>query len=249
MTDYLTGRRGTIAALVLAVGIVTGFAARAVAGSSDSASAARPTRTITVSSTATVKASPDEAVVSLGVQSESAANTQAFAQNAKDMQAVLDALQQAGVPKSDVKTTNLSLYKRSKDHGKTTVFVANNQVEVTIKNLSSVGSVIDAAVTAGADQVNDIRFQLADSNQIRTDALGQAVNGARQKADALASAAGVGVTGVVTIREDSSVFPSLRSPFSDQAVFAGALAGAPTPIVPPNSLESRVSVTVVFAIG
>ncbi|MGA9159892.1 MAG: SIMPL domain-containing protein [Actinomycetota bacterium] len=209
---------------------------------------AKPSRTITVTSTATATAAPNEAVIELGVRSESIDGTAAFAQNAKDMQAVLDGVKATGVDEKDIQTTNVSLEQRVTNRGKPNeqqVFVATNSIRVTIHDLSSVGSVIDAAVRAGADAVNDIRFQLSDPNAVRTDALTRAVAGARAKADALASAADAEVVRVVTIDEQN-----YRPPVYEAALAAGALATpAATPIVPPSSLEVTETISVVWEIA
>lgn len=232
---------------VLVVGLVVGFGARAMA-QDDGSSSQKPARTITVSSTASVKTAPDEAVVTLGVRSESADSATAFAQNAKEMQAVLDALKAAGIEQKDIQTLNVGLERQTIDRGKPSehdVFVATNQVQVTIHDLSSIGSVIDAAVNAGADSVQDIRFELENPNTVRNDALTEAVRGARAKADALASAAGTSVVRVVTIQEET-----YRQP-----VFAAALPAAlgegavTTPIVPPDTLQASVTIQVVWEIG
>jgi uncharacterized protein len=160
---------------------------------------------------------------------------------------VLDAVKTAGVDEKDIQTTNVSLEQRVTNRGKPNeqqAFVATNSVRVTIHDLSSVGSVIDAAVRAGADAVNDIRFQLSDPDAVRTDALRQAVAGARAKADALASAADAEVLRVVTIDEQN-----YRPPVYQAALSAGALAApAPTPIVPPSSLEVTETVSAVWEI-
>ena len=204
-------------------------------------------RIITVTSTATVKVAPDEAVVDLGVRSESATGADAFAQNAKTVQAVLDALGSAGISDENVQTTDVSLEQHIEDRGKPDerrVFVASNSVQVVIHDLSTVGPVIDAAVGAGADSVNDIRFQLANPHEVRTDALHQAVTGARAKADALAEAAGARVVAVVTIDEQNYQQPVYRAALAE----AAQAAPVPTPIVPPSSLQVSETVKAVWEI-
>ncbi len=104
---------------------------------------------------------------------------------------------------------------------------------------------IDAAVKAGADSVNDIEFQLANPNTIRIDALSPAVAGARTKADALARAAGAQVVRVVTINEQNYRAPGYRAPFAEAALGAGV----PTPVVPPGSLQVSETVSVVWEIA
>ena len=243
------GRRTAVTlAAVLVVGLVVGFAASAMAGGDDPTE--KPARTITVSSTATVETAPDVAVVDVSVRSEDPDGEQAFAQNAEDMQRVLDALKGAGIAEEDIRTLNVSLDRRTQGRGEPserTVFVASNSVEVMVRDLDAVGTVIDAAVGAGADEVRDIRFELSDPTNVRAQALEQAVEGAREKADALAGAAGTEVTGVVTIAEEGSRIPVYREAAADFAY--GAALAAPTPIVPPDALEASVTVTVVWAMA
>ena len=241
-------RPGVILALAVVAGVVIWIAATAMADNGSSTTG-KPARTITVSSRATVKVQPDEAVVNLGVRSEATDGAAAFAQNAKDMRAVLDALKAAGVSDEDLQTLNVGLDQHVENQGKPSeqrTFVASNSLQVTIHDLASVGSIIDAAVGAGADSVNDIRFQLSDPNAVRSDALTQAVTGARAKADALASAADATVVRVVTIDEQN-----FQPPIYDQA-FAGVAAAVPapvTPVVPPSSLEVSVTISVVWEIA
>ncbi len=243
----MTRRSGLMVASAVVIVVLTWLAATAIA-QDDVSPSGKPSRTITVTSTATVKAAPDEAVVDLGVHSESADDAEAFAQNAKAMQAVLDALRSAGIVDEDVQTTNVSLEQRTENRGKADeqrVSVASNSVQVVIHDLTTVGSVIDAAVGAGADSVNDIRFQLANPHEVRTDALHQAVMGARTKAEALAEAAGARVVAVVTIDEQNYQQPVYRAAF-DQAALA---APVPTPVIPPSSLEVSETVQVVWEIA
>jgi uncharacterized protein YggE len=242
----MSRRTWIVAGAVLVALVVITFAATALA-QGDTSPTGKPVHTITVSSTATVTASPDEAVIGLGVHSEAAGSADASAQNAKEMRSVLDALEAAGIDEKDIRTTNVSLQQRVTDRGtpnEQQSFVASNSIQVTIHDLSAVGSVIDAAVGAGADSVNDIRFQLANPDAVRTDALTRAVAGARAKADALAHAAGATVVRVVTIDEQN-----YRPPVYAQA-FGGATLGAvPTPVVPPSSLDVTETISVVWEIA
>src|SRR6266508_224622 len=134
----MTRRMGVIVIAAVVAGLVIWFAATAMAQSGATPSV-KPARTITVSSTATVKAQPDEVVLDLRVRSESADSAAAFAQNAKDMQAVLDALKAAGLTDKDVQTTNVSLEQNTQNQGKPNerrVFVASNSVQVKIGRAS-----------------------------------------------------------------------------------------------------------------
>jgi uncharacterized protein len=202
-------------------------------------------RTVTVTGTATIRSAPDEAVISLGVQTQANTAQGAISQNAAEMTKVLQALADQGVGKDDIATSWVSLYPTYGQNGMdVTGFQASNQVDVTLHEMGKIGLVIDAAVAAGANVSNGVTFQLSDQNQGVDQALTSAVADARSKAQTLAAAGDAQLGDVVSIQEGSA--PSTYPPImyaSDSA--AGAAA---TPIQPPT-LETQVSVTVVWALG
>jgi hypothetical protein len=233
---------------VLLIGLVGGFAIRAV--TADGGGPAGPPHLVTVTGTASVSQAPDEAVITLGVRSEAATGGEAFQANAEKANAVLDSLAQMGVEDKDIKTVNVGLDRQVRDRGtkhETTVYVAHHEWEVTLRDLSAIGDVLDAAVNAGADEVRDIRFGLSDPAQARQDALAEAVKGSRAKADTIAEAAGSKVTGVVSVREQGSGSNELYLQRASLAM--PAFGGVPTPVVPPEDIQVRVTVTAVWSLG
>ena len=230
----------------LVVAGVAGFAARVVAAPNTTPSG--PAKLITVSGTATVSTAPDEVLVDFGVRTQAGSSADALAATAAKMQSVLQALAGEGIEQKDIETVRMQVNAQKLDRGtkhERTVYVAQNTIEVTIVDLSKVGSVIDAAVAAGADQVQDIRFQVSNPTDVHTQALQEAVRGARAKADAMAAAAGARVTGVVSIKEQGGEYPQ---PYRG-AWDAMAIPAAFTPVVPPHEIETRVTVTVVWSLA
>jgi uncharacterized protein YggE len=207
------------------------------------ASSGSSAHTVTVAGTATIKSAPDEAVVSLGVQTNGATAEGALQQNAQRMNHVLDALIGFGIGKSDIATNDVSLYPNYKNDGSGVLgYQASNSVEVTVKNIGKVGKVIDTAVGAGANLTGGISFRVSDQNQGLNDALAAAVKDSRGKADVLAVAGGAQLGSVVSIDETTAApQPPVRY---DLAAGAG---GASTPINPPT-LQTQIYVTVVWAL-
>jgi uncharacterized protein YggE len=103
-------------------------------------------------------------------------------------------------------------------------------LKVTIKDLAKVGSVLDAAVGAGANSVQDISFELRPETQekVKQDALKAATAAARTKAQILATAAGAKLGDIVSLSENSYIMPYLAN---SKTVMTSADA-APTPINP-----------------
>ena len=160
------------------------------------------TRSITVTGIATVRAKPDEAVVSLGVHTEAEKAQEAMEQNAAKMNQVFAALEDLGIGDADLATSYISLNPMwTSDGREVTGFQADNTVDVTIHEMGKVGKVIDAAVDAGANIANGITFRLSDANAGVNEALAKAVENARTKADAMAEAADATVGEVLTIAE------------------------------------------------
>jgi uncharacterized protein YggE len=201
-------------------------------------------RMVTVTGSATIRSAPDEAVVTLGVQTQAPTAQGALQQNASRMNDVMKAILGDGVKSADIATAWVNLYPNYDSGGNVIVsYSAQNQVDVTVRDLSKVGSIIDDAVGAGANLSSGIQFQLSDQNQGVERALGEAVANARAKAMALASAGDASLGSVVTITEGSAPqYPPI--PFAADA----GRAEASTPISPPT-LETQVTVTVVWALS
>jgi uncharacterized protein YggE len=196
-----------------------------------------------VTGSATIRSAPDEAVITLGVQTQAPTAQGALQQNASRMNDVVKALLGDGVKPGDLATAWVNLYPNYDSSGTAIVsYSAQNQVNVTVRDLSKVGSIIDDAVGAGANLSSGIQFQLSDQNQGVERALAEAVANARAKAEALAAAGDATLGPVVTIAENTyGQYPPI--PFAADA----GRAEASTPISPPT-LETQVAVTVVWSL-
>lgn len=204
-------------------------------------------RTVTASGVATIRSSPDEAVVMLGVQTQAASAEAASQENATKMSGVIDALVASGVGRDDISTAWVNLWPTYGQSGTTvTGYTAENQVSVTIHEMARIGRVIDRAVEAGANLASGITFQLSDENEGVQQALEAAVADARSKAQVLAAAADASLGQVITISEVGT--PSYPPLYYDRVPMAGAEASVSTPVEPPT-LETQVSVMVVWGLG
>lgn len=229
-----------VAGLVL--GLAAALAIPSLAQTSPPPTPGSSGRTVTVSGTATIRSAPDEAVVSLGVQTQAPTAQQALQDNARKMTDVMKALLGAGLKQSDIATTNVSLYPNYNSDGTAVIsFVAENDIQATVHDMGKVGSVIDTAVAAGANVTSGISFQLSDQNQGLDRALQAAVADARSKAETLAAAGGATLGQVISITETAAPNPP-------PIMYEKAAAAPSTPVSPPT-LETQVSVTVVWALS
>jgi uncharacterized protein YggE len=167
------------------------------------AAAQPPVRTMNVSGTGQVTIKPDIAYINIGVHTEKPSASEAVAQNNSDSQAVIDALKAAGVAADDLQTTNFNIYPSNQTgpDGKTisVTYMVDNTVNVKVRDLSKLGAALDAAVKAGANNVNSIQFDLVDKTKAMSDARAAAVKAAKAEAEELAAAAGVTLGNIQTI--------------------------------------------------
>jgi uncharacterized protein YggE len=196
---------------------------------------------IQVTGTGQVSARPDEAIVSAGVQTRATTAQTAQSENNQTMQAVIAAIKGLKIPDKDVQTTGVALYPVTDDKGDVTGYNASNTVTVTVENVDQAGAVLDAAVRAGANNAGNVRFALKNQSGLRNQALAAAAADARSKADALAAALGLKITGVSSVVEGSTSAPIYRVPQ------VAAAAAAPSVPIEPGQLQVTADVTIVFS--
>ena len=205
--------------------------------------------TIVVSGTGRVAVQPDVADLRLGVTVAKPTVEAARGEAAATMDAILRAVDGAGVARADVRTAMLSVQPRyDYRDGRAPVLTGYeiaNVVEVSVRDLSALGDVIDATLTAGATSMDALSFRLADPRPAEREARRQAMAEARSRADVLAEAAGVTVQGVSDIVEGQPVRPPGPVAKAERMALA-ADAGTP---VEAGTLEVAVTVSVTYRAG
>jgi uncharacterized protein YggE len=199
--------------------------------------------TLSVVGTGSVTTTPDTATLSAGVTTQGSTASEAMDANARAMVKVIQALKDAGIASKDLQTQFVSVDPRYDDVGqKISGYGATNSVSAVVRGLSDVGKVIDAAVAAGANTVSGPSLSRDDQDKLYRDALENAVANAREKATALARAAGVSLGAIRSLDEN----PQSAGPI----VYGGAFAAkdAATPIEP-GTAEITATVRVVFKLG
>src|SRR5262249_19431479 len=145
---------------------------------------------ISVSGEATVSAAPDLAQIDAGVANDARTAKEASDANNAAMGKVLLALKGAGIDEKDYQTSRLSLQPQyatsSKASDRTTSIVsfgASNRVTVKLGEVTKVAGVIDPLVSAGANDVGNISFEVTQASKLLAGAREQAIAAARRKAE------------------------------------------------------------------
>jgi uncharacterized protein YggE len=216
--------------------------------------AATSPRTITVVGEGKVSIQPDIAKANIGVDIVGGSVSEANGAATSTMEAVMEALKAQGIADKDIQTSGYNIWIERPYGGPEVmgapggpgeaIYHVNNTVAVVIRDLESVGEVLNAAIEAGANNIFGVTFSIDDPSELMSEARGLAVQDAEAKAAELASLNQVNVGDVVSISEviggGGGVFPSPVA-----RAEAGLGGGGP---ISPGELELNVQLQITYTI-
>lgn len=204
-------------------------------------------RTLNVSGSGIISVSPDIAYVTLGVVTENKNAKVAQQDNAKAMDKVIALIKGSGIKNNDIKTVNYSIYPKydyNQNTGESSIigYTVNNSVQVTVRDITKAGIIIDLTADSGVNLTSNISFGLSEYEKFYNEALKKALETAKLKAQSMADVFGIKLGIPVTINENGGYGPV----YSNQG-FAKAMdeSSAPTPIQA-GTMEINANVSVVY---
>lgn len=202
----------------------------------------------TVTGEGKVTATPDVAIFTAGVTAQGA--TARDAQNSLNsvINKVSDAVKNAGVEGKDIQTSTYSItpsYNYQIHPGKITGYTANSNLTVKVRAMARVNSVIDAATSAGANELGGVTFDVSDKSNYENEARAKAVADAKAKAENAAKIAGFSLGTIVNYSE---TFGGMPRPVPMMAQAEGGGPATPPTQVEPGTNEISVTVTLSYEI-
>jgi uncharacterized protein YggE len=198
-------------------------------------------RTITVVGEGTAAASPDIARVSVGVTTFAPTATEATKENNDKMTGIINTLKDLGIADKDIQTTNYSISPEfSSQKGETnqiTGYRVSDTVQVTVRNLDKIGTVLDQVTQAGANNISGISFGIENPATLQGEARAKAFADAQARAEDLAKLGGVQLGEILSISESTGGGPvPVASAFSSTAP------------IQPGQTEVHTQIQVIYAI-
>ena len=190
---------------------------------------------IVTNASAEVRVTPDRATVQVGVQTRAATAAAASNPNSQKQTAIIAAIKARGIPAEQIATSNFNVipetrYDREGQAApRTTSYLVINTITVEVRRIDQVGPVIDAALAAGANQINSLAFGVSNPDSARRAALAIAVAKSRADADVIARAAGGTLGSLIEINATDGYSPSPPRPFMAREAMA---ADAKVPVEP-----------------
>lgn len=200
-------RQKTLLIAVLGTALlVTAGVAGALTLGSGSAAADQPDaaeKSVSVTATGEIEAQPDQAVVQVAVTATGNDSTTVREEIATQAESLRSALQEYGLPQDAIRTAHYDIRQVPTDRqqGDSEPYRGTHAFELTVDDTDAAGEVVDVAVDNGADRVDGVSFTLSDEQreELHNEALTTAMENARNRADTLAAAGDIAVTGVHSI--------------------------------------------------
>ncbi len=211
-----------------------------------------PARTLTVTAEGKTTATPDLAELSFSVVTQGQDPQTLSLNNNTKMNSVMQFLASQSIATSDIKTISYDLqpnYQYDKNGNQTGIggYTLTQSVQVKIHDLNNVAAVLGGLAPLGVNQVSGINFTFNYQDTFVAIARADAMAKAEQKAQEMASEAGVSLGGVVSMSENSMV-PVPYPVYRTANVAMGMSAAVSTPAIQPGSEDITDNVTITYAL-
>ena len=207
---------------------------------------------IVISETGEVYAKPDLAVVNFSVIEEAKTAAEATSKNTETMNNIIQAMEDQGIEDKDLKTISFNLYPRyeyTDDTFNKRILVGyevSQNLEVKIRDMEKIGTIIEEATSAGANDVGGLQFTIDNEDGLKKEARAQAIGKAKNKAQELSSQLGVKLGRVISFNESFFV------PYYDNRAYLekaeGMGGGGSVPDIQTGENTISVTITVVYEI-
>lgn len=206
---------------------------------------------ISVSGLGEVYVTPDVGLITISVQTENRNVSVATDENSQKMNEVIEYIKSEGVESKDIKTTGYNInprYEWNNDTGKRTLagYEVSQSVNVKIRDLSKIGTIISNATSKGANDISSLSFIVDDDEEAKASAKEIAIQNAKEKAKELEKLLGIKIVRVVSFSENSGGYVPLRVAYDEVVNFEKQLSdsiAAPTIETGENKITSTVTIT------
>lgn len=208
----------------------------------------------TVQGSSTVNAEPDQANVYFTVSKTNKSLTTAQNEANTFISTMVNDLIKIGIPKADIKTDNYNSYPNYAQQDKVIMpypqqtqtiisYTVSQGITIKIHDIAKISAVIDTVTKDGAENISGPSFTFSEEKQksLTNEARTQAIADAKQKAQAIAKAAGIHLGRITNVQEGSSPYPGPVM-YDTKAIGLGGAESVPTQINPgQNSITQTIT--------
>jgi len=190
---------------------------------------------VNLSITENVVLDPDMANLSAGVTTIEPTAVASMRANANAMRRVIDRIEAMGIDRDDIQTTGIELnpdyaYNQQTQQQVFRGYRVSNRVSVKVRDIESVGNVLDTLVAVGATDIGGIGWAVEDQTSAIDQARQAAFARGRDQAMEYASMAGFSGIRLLQIGENVMAGPPVQ--YGNQIIVTAASRSDATPVVP-----------------
>jgi hypothetical protein len=210
---------------------------------------ATTTNTVSFNGEGKVLAKPDVAVIDFSIITEASTSKAAQDANSKKSQNVIDFLKKQNIEDKDIKTISYYIYPLysypRNETPKIEGYHVDQVIRVKVKNLDNVSSILDGIVTAGANRINNLSFEIDEPEKLKAEARARAIADAKKKADELKGQIGIKLGKIVNFSENVGGWPV---PLYKTIALEEKSIGSGGPALPAGENEITVNITITYQI-
>lgn len=244
-------KKGLMVVMVLGLLVVSGLASKAFMAPEAARAEDSKERTLEVSGQGVVMVKPDIATISFGVITRNKDPKLAQTENAQLMDKVMKRLAALNVKPEDIKTVGYYInpeinYDNAARKERIVGYMVTNQVQLTVRDITKAGQVLDEVVQEGVNNANGIQFGVSEGKRVQFyhQALEAALKSAKDKANVMAKAMEIEIGKPKRIVEDGGEAPVIRREKMYDAI--KAIAAEPSTPISTGELEIRASVGLTY---
>lgn len=215
--------------------------------------------TLNVSAEGKATGIPDIAQVTFSVTTDGKDASTAQGETVKKMDEITKFLEEKGVKKEDIQTTGYNVYPKQEYQCAnrmipcnpiTTGYTVSQEVSVKIRDTAKAGEILGSVVGKGATNVSGPTFVIDDPSKLESEARGEAIEKAREKAETIARQSGLKLGKLISVTDDGSNGPM---PYMDgkggmmDSMVSNQVAPA-SPNIQPGSQDVTMNVTLTYSI-
>ena len=212
-----------------------------------------PKNTIVMTAEGKVSATPDLAIVSVGVTSNGSTAKQVTDDMSKKVNQITDFVKQQGIDAKDIATTNFYVnqnYDYTNGTNKPTGYQGSENIVIKIrgvdKSTDRVGKILEGTTINGSNQIQGISFSFDDPDNLKAEARKLAIEKAKQKAQELADETGLKLGRIISVSDSNISYP-MPMPYA-LSMGGSSDTKSVTPNIETGSQDITASVSVTFEV-
>lgn len=203
----------------------------------------KPVPQINVQGEGKVKAVPDQAFISISVDTKGNKAADVKKQNDETVGKVIQAIKKYNLPKEDVQTKRISLNPVYDYEKKKYSYNATQTIEILLKDLNKYDALTESLIDAGVNRISNVEFRSSKVEQLKSEARKQAMLDAKKKAEDYVSVLGQKVGKALTISDNTQVYYPQPVMYEMKAMADSGAAPRETLAIGEINITANVSVT------